>query len=62
MGVVPRKNIMNAVVPPVGENVQVKWSDGDILGATLLAAGKYKTKVNINSRHKSTWEHELHSK
>ena len=38
--VVPRKNVMNAVVPPVGDDAQVKWSDGEVLDATLLAAGK----------------------
>ena len=38
--VIPRKNVVSEIVPSVGDKCDVKWSDGDILTATLLAAGK----------------------
>lgn len=40
--IIPKKNVADAAVPPVGDQCQVKWSDGEILTATQLhvAAGK----------------------
>ena len=34
-----KKNVVSESVPAVGENCEVKWSDGEVLTATLLAAG-----------------------
>ena len=40
--VVPRKNIVSSSVPSVGDDCEVKWSDGEILTAVVMAAGKSK--------------------
>ena len=43
--IIPKKNIVDVAVPPIGNQCQVKWSNGEILTATLLAAGKSQTIV-----------------
>ena len=37
---IPRKNIVGTTVPDVDDCCEVKWSSGEVLMATILAAGK----------------------
>ena len=37
---VPRKNVVGPTTPSVDELCEVKWSSGEVLTATVLAAGK----------------------
>ena len=47
--VIPRKNLVAEIVPSLGDSCEVKWSDGEILTATLLAAGKTAYIVALHS-------------
>ena len=40
ISIIPRKNIVSATVPSVEDCCEVKWSNGEIIIATVLAAGK----------------------
>ena len=40
ISIIPRKNIVSAMVPSVEDCCEVKWSNGEIIMATVLAAGK----------------------
>ena len=39
ISIIPRKNIVSATVPSVEECCEVKWSNGEVIMATVLAAG-----------------------
>ena len=45
ISMIPRKNIVGATVPSVEDCCEVKWSNGEILMATVLAAGKCNKNV-----------------
>ena len=40
ISMIPRKNIVGTIVPAVDDCCEVKWSSGEVLTATVLAAGK----------------------
>ena len=40
ISMIPRKNIVGTTVPAVDDCCEVKWSSGEVLTATVLAAGK----------------------
>lgn len=51
VSVVPRKNITNKAIPPIDGEVDVKWSDGEVLTATLLAAGKHSCSTSLHMQY-----------
>lgn len=40
ISMIPRKNIVGTTVPSVDDWCEMKWSSGEVLMATVLAAGK----------------------
>ena len=42
ISMIPRKNIVGTTVPAVDDCCEVKWSNGEVLMATVLAAGEIK--------------------
>ena len=40
ISMIPRKNIVGTTVPSVDDCCEVRWSSGEVLKATVLAAGK----------------------
>ena len=40
ISMIPRKNIIGTTTPSVDDCCEVKWSSGEVLMATVLAAGK----------------------
>ena len=38
--IIPRKNIATPVMPSINDDCEVKWSDGELFWATVLAAGE----------------------
>ena len=47
ISMIPRKNIVGTTVPAVDDCYEVKWSNREVLMATVLAAGKYVQVVII---------------
>ena len=45
ISMIPRKNIVGTTVPAVNDCCEVKWSNGEVLMATVLAAGKCDKSV-----------------
>ena len=40
ISMIPRRNIVGTTVPSLDDCCEVKWSNGEVLMATVLAAGK----------------------
>ena len=42
MCIIPRKSIVSPAIPSINNDCEIKWSDGELFRATVLAAGEYK--------------------